>query len=410
MPLGELTDKIGSGATPRGGQSAYKETGVSLIRSLNVHDLEFRYKDLARIDNEEATALSNVEVEARDVLLNITGASIARCAQVPLDVLPARVNQHVSILRPKKGLLDSRFLSYLLVSDGTKNQLLNIGDKAGATRQALTKAQLQAFAIPVPPLDEQKRIVAVLDQAFAALDRARAHAEANLADCMELFDRYLSHEMSGIGNASGIPSSADANTKLMKDIVTFHNGDRGKNYPNKNEYVVDGIPWINTGHIMKDGSLSEEKMNFISEAKFKQLGGGKTKAGDLVFCLRGATIGKTAFVGPYSPGAVASSLMIIRPGKEILDKYAYYFLTSELGKSEISRFIGGAAQPNLAGKSVGEFNVPLPSIEQQKRIVERIGAVKRNVEKSKRRYLQKLTDLANLRQSLLQQAFSGELT
>jgi type I restriction enzyme S subunit len=355
------------------------------------------------IDEKVRVILSARCFPTGSVLFPKVGGAIATNKKRKV-VRPSCADNNVMGLIPDASALDENYLFHWMKAQ----DLYEFSNKANPP--SITQSAVRDWPISVPPLEEQKRIVAVLDQALAALDRARAHAEANLADAVELFDRYLSHEMSGIRRASGIPNSSGADIRLMKDIVTFHNGDRGKNYPNKSEYVVAGIPWINTGHIMEDGSLSEEKMNFISEAKFKQLGGGKTEVGDLVFCLRGATIGKTAFVGPYSPGAVASSLMIIRPGKEIVDKYAYYFLTSELGKSEIRRFIGGAAQPNLAGKSVGEFNVPLPSIEEQKRIVERIGAVQRNVEKSKRRYQQKLGDLANLRQSLLQKAFSGELT
>ena len=103
--LSDVTTKIGSGATPQGGEANYKQSGVSLIRSLNVHDGEFRMKDLAFIDETQATQLDNVSIEPRDVLLNITGASVARCCVVPSEVLPARVNQHVSILRPKHSQL-----------------------------------------------------------------------------------------------------------------------------------------------------------------------------------------------------------------------------------------------------------------------------------------------------------------
>ena len=100
-PLKELTNKIGSGATPKGGKQSYQEEGISLIRSMNVHDGKFLYKDLAHINDEQADALKNVIVQSGDVLFNITGASVTRCAIVPNDVLPARVNQHVCIIRCK---------------------------------------------------------------------------------------------------------------------------------------------------------------------------------------------------------------------------------------------------------------------------------------------------------------------
>ncbi|MEY8120784.1 restriction endonuclease subunit S [Falsihalocynthiibacter sp. CO-5D18] len=196
----------------------------------------------------------------------------------------------------------------------------------------------------------------------------------------------------------------------LKDVVSFHNGDRGKNYPNKSEYVVEGVPWLNTGQILPDGSLNATKMNFITREKFQSLGGGRVQQGDLVFCLRGATIGKTAFVAPHTEGAIASSLMIIRPSGKISDRYAFYFLTSDLGKEEIKRFIGGAAQPNLAGESVGRFRVSLPSRQIQDEIVEQLDQIKNACESLATCQAAKLQDLDDLRQSLLQKAFAGELT
>ena len=107
--LGTHTSKIGSGATPLGGEAAYKKDGIALIRSMNVRDGHFFQHGLAFIDDQQAARLDGVVVEPDDVLLNITGASVARVCRAPRDVLPARVNQHVAIIRPTNGL-DQRFL------------------------------------------------------------------------------------------------------------------------------------------------------------------------------------------------------------------------------------------------------------------------------------------------------------
>lgn len=161
--LQSLATKIGSGATPRGGEESYKTEGVSLIRSLNVHDMGFRYQKLAFLDDVQADGLSNVVVQKRDVLLNITGASVARCCLAPEDVLPARVNQHVSIIRPIADKLSPEFLHYLLISRPYKTLLLQTGE-GGSTRQAITKAQIQELKIAYPKtLAEQQEVVAKLD-------------------------------------------------------------------------------------------------------------------------------------------------------------------------------------------------------------------------------------------------------
>ena len=153
--LGNLCNKIGSGATPRGGNESYKNHGISLIRSMNVYNNEFRYKDLAFIDEEQADALSNVVVSQQDILLNITGASVARCCIVPDNILPARVNQHVCIIRPKS-IADSIYLNYMLTNDSYQNHLLSLARSKAATREALPKSIVEDLHIPLPPLSLQQ--------------------------------------------------------------------------------------------------------------------------------------------------------------------------------------------------------------------------------------------------------------
>ena len=157
VALRELTTKIGSGATPRGGRESYQSEGITLIRSMNVYDGRFEYKDLAHITDQQAKQLENVTVMKGDVLINITGASVARSCVVPNNVLPARVNQHVAIVRCIPGKLDPIFTNNLFINDSFKRLLLNIGESGGATRQAITKQQLEALTIIVPPVELQQK-------------------------------------------------------------------------------------------------------------------------------------------------------------------------------------------------------------------------------------------------------------
>ena len=152
-PLKQLCSKIGSGATPKGGKTAYQESGVSLVRSTNVFDYAFSYDDLAHISDEQADQLSNVIVEENDVLFNITGVSVTRCCIVPADVLPARVNQHVMILRPKTAMPMSYYIMTTLCSAENKGKLMGIA-QSGSTREAINKQEMESFSIPVPPTKE----------------------------------------------------------------------------------------------------------------------------------------------------------------------------------------------------------------------------------------------------------------
>ena len=152
-PLKQLCSKIGSGATPKGGKTAYQESGVSLVRSTNVFDYAFSHDDLAHISDEQADQLSNVVVEENDVLFNITGVSVTRCCIVPADVLPARVNQHVMILRPKTAMPMSYYIMTTLCSAENKAKLMGIA-QSGSTREAINKQEMESFSIPVPPTKE----------------------------------------------------------------------------------------------------------------------------------------------------------------------------------------------------------------------------------------------------------------
>jgi len=147
--LKSICSKIGSGSTPRGGKENYQKEGISLVRSMNVHDFIFSPEDLAYIDNNQAKILEPVTLKKEDILLNITGVSVARCCIVPEFVLPARVNQHVMIIRAKPEYYLSHYLLCLLCYSDNKAKLLGIS-QAGSTREAITKTEIEEFKIIRP--------------------------------------------------------------------------------------------------------------------------------------------------------------------------------------------------------------------------------------------------------------------
>lgn len=157
--LGKLTTKIGSGATPRGGKQAYQAAGTPLIRSMNVHDRFFKEHNLAFINDSQAKLLNNVVVQRNDVLLNITGASVARCCIVPDQWTNGRVNQHVAIIRADAATIRPQFIELALTSPYYKDILLGVGEKGGSTRQAITKADIQKLDIAFPNLAKQDSFV-----------------------------------------------------------------------------------------------------------------------------------------------------------------------------------------------------------------------------------------------------------
>ena len=162
VKLGDVCSKIGSGATPKGGSTVYIKQGVSLIRSQNVYNLFFDYNGLVYINEEAAHKLKGVTIEENDVLLNITGDSVARTCIVPIEVMPARVNQHVAIVRPKSNILNPLFLNYYLASPFMQAFMLGLAVGKGASRNAMTKDMIAGFEVPCPSMDIQLKIVEIL--------------------------------------------------------------------------------------------------------------------------------------------------------------------------------------------------------------------------------------------------------
>ena len=190
--LKDVTIKIGSGATPKGGKESYPNEGIYFIRSLNVHDGLFEFKDLAHLTENQAKLLNNVIVEQGDVLLNITGASVARTCVVPNEILPARVNQHVSIIRCNKNFLNSTFMNRQFLSDSFKRILLNMGEAGGATRQAITKQQLEDTTVIVPPITLQKEYASFVMQ----VDKSKLAIQQSL-DELEILKKSLMQQYFG---------------------------------------------------------------------------------------------------------------------------------------------------------------------------------------------------------------------
>jgi type I restriction enzyme S subunit len=190
--LGDVCSKIGSGATPRGGSSVYLDHGdVTLIRSQNIYNDGFHHDGITYLTEEHAGELANVEVAEHDVLLNITGDSVARSCQVDADVLPARVNQHVAIIRPNPAVLWPRFLRYFLVSPTMRAHMLSLAG-AGATRNALTKGMIESFEVQAPKdVDEQRAIAHILGTLDDKIELNRRMNETLEAMARALFKSWF---------------------------------------------------------------------------------------------------------------------------------------------------------------------------------------------------------------------------
>lgn len=172
--LGEITSKIGSGSTPRGGREVYVKEGVPFLRSQNIWNDGLRLDDVAHISLTEHERMSSTTVHKNDILLNITGASLGRCSLVSSEFSEANVSQHVSIIRPTNP--DVRFYLHIAILS-PYIQTMIWERQVGMAREGLSKKVLEQFEIPLPPLAEQKRIVAKVDELMALCDKLEAQQQ-----------------------------------------------------------------------------------------------------------------------------------------------------------------------------------------------------------------------------------------
>ena len=262
------------------------------------------------------------------------------------------------------------FWYFMLKSKGDFSVFSN-----GSTFEAITTENLLNFPCVVPGIQEQQAIADFLDKECAQIDSIAADLEKQIALLQQYkkalitetvskgLDKSVPVKDSGIEWIGKIPAHWDV--EPIKYRVTFHNGDRGENYPTKSELQSEGIPFINAGHLEGDG-LNMDNMDYISEEKYRIMGGVKLRSGDILYCLRGS-VGKNAIVD-MNQGTVASSLVAIRSVR-ISAEYLYYCLNSHIEEVQRYWWDNGTAQPNLSADNLGKYKICIPPVEEQKAIV-----------------------------------------
>jgi type I restriction enzyme, S subunit len=265
--IGDICDVV-NGGTPKTGVPEYWGGAHRWITPAEMGKRSTPYVDQTErtISDQGLQNCSARPLPPYSVILS----SRAPIGHLVINTEPMATNQGCKGLVPRSRI-NHKFLYYYL---GSIVDLLNdLG--TGTTFKELSGGKLKEVRVPVPPLAEQRRIVAVLDEAFDGIATARANTEKNLQNARKLFESHL--------EAVFTQGGTDWVEMTLGDVCELENGDRGKNYPNRNEHVESGIPWINTGHIRPDGTLSMEEMNFITREKFNSLRSGKIQPGDLVY-------------------------------------------------------------------------------------------------------------------------------
>ena len=352
VKLGDCCTKIGSGATPKGGATVYIDSGTSFIRSQNVYNLAFDYNGLTHITEEAAQRLAGVTVREEDVLLNITGDSVARTCIVPPQVLPARVNQHVSILRTNKEIINSRYLNYYLASPHMQAYMLGLAVGKGASRNAMTKNLIENFEVPCPPLEIQDRVVTVLSRYDALIENYQRQIKLLEEAAQRLYKEWFvdlhfpGHQSTPIIN--NLPEGWEK--RKIGDFARIKSGFAFKS----KDWQTLGCPVVKikdiTGTFVSTNDLDCVPIEVARNASSFVL-----NKGDLVIAMTGATIGKIGLLtenGIYTNQRVGKFFM----NDKYLLPFSYCFFKQETTTKMILQISSSSsAQPNISGGQLESF-------------------------------------------------------
>lgn len=393
--LGDVCSKIGSGATPSGGKEAYKGGDYHLIRSQNVLDFAFSKDGLASINDEQANKLKNVEIIQGDVLLNITGDSVARCCIVPSEILPARVNQHVAIIRPRKEELDNHYLLYYL--QHYKRQLLQIAS-AGATRNAITKAMIENLILPCPKsLADQHRIASIL----SSLDRKIELNNKINADLEEMAQAIFKNwfvDFEPFKDGKFVDSELGMIPEGWK-VGTLGDITKNKSAKVKERNDVKVLSPVTTGELVLSEEYFTKQVFSSSIAKYKIV-----NKGDFAYNPARVNIGSLGrnefdFDGCVSPVYVVFS---------VLDGYENYFdlfRKTDFFKDSVASLAIGGVRQSLSYDDLSSIEVIIPS----ENAVEEFNNLYNQMKKTIKANKLENSHLSLLRDTLLPRLMSGEL-
>lgn len=440
-PLKEICSKIGSGATPRGGNSVYLDDGeFALIRSQNVRNESFDHNGLAFIEKHHADKLSNVIVEDKDVLLNITGDSVARCCQVDPKVLPARVNQHVAIIRPTPDILDSRYLRFYFLSPLMQNEMLSLAG-VGATRNALTKGMIEGFEIPLPSLPEQKAIAHILGSLDDKVELNRrmnamleGMAQALFKSWFVDFDPVIDNALTA-GNS--IPDELAARAEVRRQALANGTANReaAKPFPaafqqtesmgwipeewevktigdlcvkiqnggtpkrDNEEFWNNGtIPWLTSGEVRQSVILSVK--NAITEYGLANSSAKWLPARSTVVAMYGATAGQVAFI--HNKLTTNQAVCGLVP-KEHFQYFNYLLIEGNVKHFENQA--RGSAQQNISKGIIEESAAIIPPLN----VVQSFEGLAHPMFEKWAKNMETNDQLSKLRDTLLPKLISGEL-
>lgn len=385
---------IVNGGTPKSKVADYWGGGIKWLTPKDMGQMQGReIDDTPRTISEEGLQRCSARLVPEHSVILSTRAPIGHLA---VNTVPMAFNQGCRGLVPK-GSLDHVYLYYFLAAN--RDALNELG--TGTTFKELSAGNLKSVSIPLPPLDEQKRIVAILDEAFEGLDRARANAEANLQNARELFDASVDFLLT---KDRDIWRSG----KLSELVGPVSTGPFGS-LLHKADYVEGGIPLVNPANIV-DGKIQPDQRKTIDGRALRRLSSYVLRSSDIVIGRRGE-MGRCATVSDDQAGWICGTgSFFIRPKEGIASGFVAHVLRSPSYVKKLEAASTGTTMANLSNKALSNLIISLPKANRQTQYLEVIDDLEQTSNSAVSSYMATIQDLDELRQSLLQKAFAGELT
>lgn len=391
--LGTLTDKVGSGSTPKGGASSYVCEGIPLIRSQNVKDGFLDLTDTAHIDLKTHSKMKGSHVHSGDALLNITGASIGRSCVVPDYFVEGNVNQHVCIIRPKKTLLDVRYLEQFLRSKYGQRQI-DIS-QAGGGREGLNFEAIKGFSIPLMSNKEQQKIADFLtsvDSKISQLtEKHRLLKEYKKGVMQQMFSQQIHFKNEG---GEAFPDWKKKHFGEVFNRVTQKNTEKNQNVLtiSAQKGLVSQLDYFNKSVAAKDvsGYYLLEKGDFAYNKSYSQ----------------GYPMGAIKPLKLYDKGVVSTLYICFRPKAGFSGDYFEQFFNAGMLNREITKIAQeGARNHGLLNVSVKEFfediKLPVPHEKEQQKIAQFLQSIDNKIDA----VAEQIEQTKQFKKGLLQQMF-----
>lgn len=376
------------------------------INPTSTPNQRFTYIDISAIDRErleivepkeilgaDAPSRAKKEVITNDVLFATTRPYLKNVAVFNGDVDHPVASTGFCVLR-SADTTDHRYLFYFLTTDFVQNQIAPY--ITGAQYPAVTDKNLKRAAIPIPTIDEQKRIAAMLDALFTRIDAAITHLQENLELSKALFASALDKVF------GSVETSEKVKVKDVSLAIQYGHTAKASDAGNARFLRITDI---------QNGDVDWEQVPYV-EINSKDVEKYRLNQGDIVFARSGATSGKSFLIQSVPENSIFASYLIriIPDVKTVLPEFVFLYFQSPEYWGQVGTKVAGAAQPNINGAKLGEFVLPLPSLEQQTEIVEHLNNLVDRTRNLEAETQERLDHLTSLKSSLLDAAFRGQLS